>query len=124
LVYDRGSGIGFSVIGYVDLDYSGDLDKRRFLTGYVFILLGCATSWKATLQSTVALSITEAEYMVAAKAMEVAIWLIGLVGDLQLQESVIAVFCNSQNTIHLTKNQMYHEGTKYIDVRYHFLERL
>lgn len=95
MVYDRGSGIGFSVIVYVDLDYSGDLEKRRFLTGYVFILLGCATSWKATLQLIVALSIIEAEYMVAAKAMEVAIWLIGLVVDLQLQESVIAVFCNN-----------------------------
>jgi hypothetical protein len=30
LVYDRASGIGSSVIGCVDLDYVGDLDKRRF----------------------------------------------------------------------------------------------
>jgi hypothetical protein len=38
-----------NVIGYVDSDYVGDLDKRRFLTGFVFTFSGCATSWKATL---------------------------------------------------------------------------
>jgi hypothetical protein len=35
LVNDRGCGIGSSVIGYVDSDYAGDLDKRRSLTGFV-----------------------------------------------------------------------------------------
>jgi hypothetical protein len=49
LVYDRGYGIGSSVIGYVDSDYAGDIDKRRSLTRFVFTLLGCAISWKATL---------------------------------------------------------------------------
>ena len=49
LVYDSGSGIGFSVIGYVNSDYAGDLDKRRYLTGFAFTPLGCVISWKATL---------------------------------------------------------------------------
>jgi hypothetical protein len=44
LVYDRGSDINSSVIEYVDLDYAGDLDKRRFLASYVFTLSGCAIS--------------------------------------------------------------------------------
>ena len=37
------------VVGYVDSDFVGDLDKRRSLTGYVFIVGSCAISWKATL---------------------------------------------------------------------------
>ena len=37
------------VVGYVDFDYAGDLDKRRSLTGYMFTIGGCAISWKATL---------------------------------------------------------------------------
>ena len=37
------------VVGYVDSDFVGDLDKRRSLTGYVFIIGCCAISWKATL---------------------------------------------------------------------------
>ena len=32
------------IIGYVDSDYVGDLDKRRSLKGYVFTLSGCAIS--------------------------------------------------------------------------------
>ncbi|PHT54012.1 hypothetical protein CQW23_08474 [Capsicum baccatum] len=50
------------VIGYVDSDFAGDLDKRRSLIGYVFTIGGCAISWKTTLQTTITLSSTEAEY--------------------------------------------------------------
>ena len=32
--------------------------------------------------------------------------------------------CDSQSAIHLTKNQMYHERTKHIDVRYHFIREI
>ncbi|KAG8496232.1 hypothetical protein CXB51_009224 [Gossypium anomalum] len=56
------------VIGYVDADFTRNLDRRRSLTGYVFTIRGCAISWKATLQTTVALSTTEAEYMVITEA--------------------------------------------------------
>ena len=51
------------VIGYLDFDFSGDLNKRRSLIGYVFTIGGCAISWKVTLQSTVAFSTIEAKYM-------------------------------------------------------------
>ncbi|KAG8499930.1 hypothetical protein CXB51_006489 [Gossypium anomalum] len=66
------------VIGYVDADFAGDLDRRRSLTSYVFTIGGCAISWKATLQTTVALSTTEAEYMAITEAYKEAIWLKGL----------------------------------------------
>ncbi|KAI3790253.1 hypothetical protein L2E82_03169 [Cichorium intybus] len=54
---------GEGLVGYVDSDYARDLDKRRSLTGYVFTIGGCAVSWKASLQTTIALSTTEAEYI-------------------------------------------------------------
>jgi hypothetical protein len=58
--------------GYVDSHFRGDLDKRWSLTSYVFTLEGCAISWKATLQSIIALSI-EAEYMIITKGVKEAI---------------------------------------------------
>ncbi|KAG8472774.1 hypothetical protein CXB51_034669 [Gossypium anomalum] len=70
------------VIGYVDADFAGDLDRRRSLTGYVFTIGDCAISWKATLQTIVALSTTEAEYMVITEACKKAIWLKGLFNEL------------------------------------------
>ena len=70
------------VAGYVDYDYVGDLNKRRSLTEYVFTIGGCAISWKTTLESTVALSTTEAEYMALTEACKEVFWLKGLFGEL------------------------------------------
>ena len=110
-----------NVIGYVDSDYAGDLDKLRSLTGYAFTLCGSTVSWKATLQSIVTLSTTEAEYVAATEAVKEAIWLIGLVGELGMQVKESTIYCDSQSAIHLTRNPMYHERTKHIDVRMHFI---
>ena len=119
LVYDN-AFTNSSSVGFVDFDYTSDLDKRRFLIGYVFTLSGCTINWKV-LHLTVALSTIEAKYMIATKAVKKAIQLKGLVGDLGLQQGDNLVFCDSQSTIHLTKNQMYHERPKHIDVWYHFI---
>ncbi|WVZ74349.1 hypothetical protein U9M48_022542 [Paspalum notatum var. saurae] len=92
----------------------GDLDKRRSLTGYVFIVGGCLVSWKACLQATVALSTTEAEYMAISKLR----FILELCG---INCSCVTIHCDSQSAIYLTKDQMFHERTKHIDVRYHFI---
>ncbi|RVW63763.1 Retrovirus-related Pol polyprotein from transposon TNT 1-94 [Vitis vinifera] len=73
---------GVGIIGYVDFDYAGDLDKRRSTTGYIFILFGGPVSLKSQLQSIAALSTTEAEYIVATEAMKEPLWLQGLVKEL------------------------------------------
>ena len=40
---------GHKLVGYVDTDFTGDLDKMRSQTGFVFTLGGCTMNWKATL---------------------------------------------------------------------------
>ena len=109
------------VIRYVDANFVGGLDRRRSLTGYVFTIGGCAISWKATLQTTVALSTAEAEYMAITEACKEAIWLKGLFSELNEDLQISTVFCDNQSAIFLTKDQMFHERTKHIDVRYHFV---
>ncbi|KAG8480706.1 hypothetical protein CXB51_025391 [Gossypium anomalum] len=83
------------VIGYVDADFAGDLDRRISLTGYVFTIGGCAISWKATLQTTIALSTTEVEYMEITEACKEAIWLKGLFSELNEDLQISTVFCDS-----------------------------
>ena len=104
LIYDRSSNTGSDVAGYVDFDYAGDIDKRRYLTGHVFMLSGSAISWKVTLQSMIALSTIEAEYMATIEVVKEAIWLRSLVGNLGLEQGVTIIYCDSQSAIHLTKN--------------------
>ena len=71
-----------SVKGYVDADYAGDLDEKRFTTGYVFIFGGEPICQKFMIQSLVALSTTESEYMAIVEAAKESLWLIGLVKEL------------------------------------------
>ncbi|KAH9660217.1 hypothetical protein KPL70_024138 [Citrus sinensis] len=115
---------GQQCVGYCDSDFAGDLDKRRSTTGYVFTLGGGPVSWKSILQSTIALSTTEAEYMAATKVVKEVIWLKGLLGDLRVIQENITVFCDNQSVIFLAKNQTYHARTKHIDVKYHYVREI
>ncbi|KAH9689127.1 hypothetical protein KPL70_015374 [Citrus sinensis] len=96
---------GQQCVGYCDSDFTGDLDKRRSTTGYVFTLGGGPVCWRSILQSTIALSSTEAEYMAATEAVKEAIWLRGLLGDFGIIQKNIKVFCDNQSAIFLAKNQ-------------------
>ena len=112
------------VAGYVDADYAGDLDNRRSTTGYVFTVAGGPICWKSMIQSIVALSTTESEYMAAAEAAKEALWLTGLVRELGVQQGGVKLLCDSQSAIYLAKNQVYHARTKHIDVRFHKIREL
>ncbi|KAH9794569.1 Integrase catalytic domain-containing protein [Citrus sinensis] len=115
---------GQQCVGYCDSNFAGDLDKRRSTTGYVFTLGGGPVSWRSILQSTIALSTMEAEYMAATEAVKEAIWLKGLLGDLGVIQENIAVFCDNQSAIFLVKNQTHHARTKHIYVKYHYVREI
>jgi hypothetical protein len=61
--------------GFVDADQDGDLDRKRATSEYVFNLFGGEISWMKKRQVVVALSTTEAEYMVATHASKEFVWL-------------------------------------------------
>ena len=60
--------------------------------------------WKAQLQPIVALSKIEAEYITTTKGVKEAMWLKGLVGELEYVHDKVEVFCNNQSSIYLAKN--------------------
>jgi len=105
----------------VDSNYAGCLDTRKSITGYIFTAFGTAISWKASLQKVVALSRTEAEYIALTEVVKEALWLRGIARELKLQDHAITVHCDNQSAIHLSKNQVYHERTKHVDVKLHFV---
>lgn len=121
LLFRKQEELVCQITGYVDSDYAGNLDTRKSLTGYIFTAYGTAISWKSVLQSVVALSTTEAEFIAVTEAMKEAIWLKGFTSELGLKQDQIVVHCDSQSAIHLSKHQVYHERSKHIDVKLHFV---
>ncbi|KAH9800547.1 Integrase catalytic domain-containing protein [Citrus sinensis] len=121
IVFGKISGASPEVVGFVDSDSATDNDRRRSITGFVFTMCGGAISWKSSLQSAVALSTTEAEYIALTEAIKEAIWLRGLVSELGFKQEVVKVSCDSSSDIQLSKNPKYHERTKHIDIRMHFI---
>ena len=50
-----------------------------------------------------------------------AIWLKGIIEELAMYKGKVIVYCDNQIAIHLAKNQSFHEKSKHIDVRLHFV---
>ena len=64
---------------------------------------------KAKLQDTVALLMTEIEYIAAVEASKEALWLRELVETFSIIRDSIWVHCDSQSEIHLAKDHNYHK---------------
>ena len=117
-------GSEFIVRDYVDLDFAGDIDKRKYTTGYVFTLANGTVSWLSKLQTVVALFTTEAEYMATTQACKEAIWIQRLMEELGHKQKKITVYCDSQSALHIARNPAFHSRTKHIDVQYHFVREV
>lgn len=87
----------------------------------MFRVCGGAISWNASLQSVVALSTLEAEYIALTEATKKTLWLKGSVYELGFEQQTVSISCDSSSVIQLSKNPKYHERTKHIDVRMHFI---
>ncbi|KAH9723411.1 Integrase catalytic domain-containing protein [Citrus sinensis] len=121
LMYGKSKHEVCEVRGYIDFDFAGDSDRRKSISGYLFMLDSCLISWKATLQHIVALSSTEAEFVAATEAVKESMRLRGLLNELWLKQKTLEIFYDNQSAIQLIKNQVYHERTKHIDVKLHFI---
>jgi len=119
-VFGRNKAATWDVAGFVDSDYASDLDRRRYILGYIFTVCVGLISWKASLQSVTILSTTKAEYVAATEGVKEATWLRGFVTNLGVPQGATLAFSNSHSAIHLTKNDVYHSKTKHISVKYHY----
>jgi len=112
------------LVGFSDSDWEGDRNDRKSTAGYVFTIGGTGISWKSKKQPVVALSSTEAEYIGRAEATREAIWLQRLLHELTQSDKPTnpqLLFVDNQVAIKLTENSRFHERTKHIDIKYHFV---
>jgi hypothetical protein len=109
-----------SLQGFSDADYGGDLDSRRSTTGFVYLLNGAAISWGCKLQSTVAVSTAEAEYMATASAIKEGLWGRQVLPDLGVSVGTVPIGVDSEGAIKMLKHPIAWARSKHIDVQHHF----
>jgi hypothetical protein len=113
------------LVGYSDSDLAGDIDTRKSTSGTLFFLGNCLISWQSIKQRVVALSSCEAEYVAATTAATQAIWLAQLLSELTGEEAqTIELKVDSKSALALAKNPIFHERSKHIELRYHFIKDL
>ena len=112
----------FKLVGYSDSDWAGDLDDRKSTTGFVFYLGNVAFTWSSKKQPIVTLSTCEAEYVAATSCVCHAIWLRRLLKELLMpQEEATEIYVDNKSALALVKNPVFHDRSKHIDTRFHFL---
>ena len=78
--------------------------------------------WFSSKQSCVALSTTEAEYVIACSAICEAVWLRKLLSDLfDLQLDATCIHCDNSSCLKLSENPVFHDNSKHIGIKYHYI---
>jgi hypothetical protein len=121
---------------YVDADFCGnwrsdqsdDPSTARSRTGYVIMYANCPLSWASKMQTEVALSTTEAEYIALSTALRECMPLMQLIKELQahgfnIMEGKPKMHCrvfedNSGALIMATEHKA-RPRTKHLNVKYH-----
>lgn len=112
---------GEKLNGFSDADWGANIDDRRSYTGYIFKLAGGAINWSSRKQKTVAMSSAEAEYMALSEAAKETIYIRRFLSEVIGELDVTTIFCDNQSAGLMAKNPVFHERTKHIDLRYHFV---
>ena len=115
---------------YSDSDWGNCIDSRRSTTGYITTLGNNLISWCVTLQKSVALSSTEAEYMALTECSKEVIYLQNTITslntalDLNIPINIPVIMEDNQGAIKLGHNAEFHKRTKHIDIKYHYIREL
>ncbi|KAA0036803.1 Copia protein [Cucumis melo var. makuwa] len=112
----------FKLESYCDGHWAGDTNDRKSTSRYVFFVGNTAFTWSSKKQPIVTLSIGEAEYVAIASSIYHAVRLrnlLKIVGILQDDPTVIHV--DNKSTIALAKNLVFHDHSKHIDTRFHYI---
>jgi hypothetical protein len=110
------------LVGYSYADWAGNSVDRKSMSGCCFSLGSGAISWFNRKQKSIVLSSAEAEYMTSNLASCEAIWLQKLLMGLfdQVLDTTM-IHCDNQSCIRLSEDLVFHDRSKHIEIRYHFL---
>lgn len=111
--------------GYSDADFGGDLTGRYSTTGYLVHLNG-PVCWSSKLQTCVAESTCEAEYVAASQCSRDIRFLVNLLKTIELHIAnlPIQLFCDNQAAVSAVNGDCVSYKLRHIDIRYHSIREL
>ena len=108
--------------GYCDSDWGNDPDTRKSVTGFVFLVAGGAISWMAHLQSIVAQSTAEAEYVAACEACMESQALKNILIEIAHDRDIeVQIGIDNQAAFVMATNPTYSRQTRHIELRWHYV---
>eukprot|EP00253_Pinus_taeda_P003975 PITA_03975 len=106
---------------YTDADWDGCVDDRKSTSGGALFMGSRLVSWFSKKQSSIALSIAEAEYVEAASCCTQLLWMMQTLQGFQITCTPPIpsyVIIQVESTF---QNPVMHSKTKHIPIKYHFL---
>jgi hypothetical protein len=105
LWFEKGKKEQVVLVGFSDSTYAGDVDKRKSTLGIIFFLTNRRITWQSMKQKVLAQSSCEAEYIAAANATCQALWLNGVLAEVQgLEPGVPVLKVDNKSAIALISN--------------------
>ena len=116
----------FGIVGYANSSYAGDLDDRKWITGYYFFLGGGIITWCNKRQRTVSTSTLEAEYMAMSYRAREDVWIRRLLNELLPKQAIrkMEMLGDNETSLTLTRNLESQNCTKHIDIMHHHIREL
>jgi hypothetical protein len=109
------------IIGYSDSDFVGCQDSYKSMSGYIFLLVGGAISWRSAKQTLIASCTMTAEFMACYEASNHEIWLHNFVTRLHILDNVerpLKLFCNNNSAVLYSNNNRSLSKSKHIDIKF------
>jgi len=116
------------LVAFVDSDFAGDLDSYKSTTGFIVFLGNGPIIWYSKLQSLVAQSTAEAEYVSFLPVCKDIIWCRSILAETGIKRIranfATTLWCDNKAAVDLSKNPVFHARTKHIGKVYHLVRDL
>ena len=109
-------------MGYIDSYWDSSIIDQKSTSGCCFSLGSTVIVWISKKQMSMALSMTEVEYIATCSACSEAMWLQKLLSGLfDLELDATCIYCENQSCIKLSEILVFHDKSKQINIKYQYI---